>query len=78
MFYQRIMVVVLKHSALEPDSINSHIYFYAHMTSKIYLLQYAFLRLSFSTPRKYFQKLEVFPILHETKNRPQCIRAVAR
>ena len=53
MFYQRIMVVALENSALELDSINPLIYNYTHRTSKIDLLQYAFLPLLFSTPGKY-------------------------
>ena len=47
MFYQRIMVEVLENSALELDSVNSHIYIYTHMTSKFDLLHFAFLPLHF-------------------------------
>ena len=57
MFYQIIMVVALETSALELDFINSHIYFYTKMTTKFDLLQFDFLPLSFSTPRKYSRNL---------------------
>ena len=57
MFFQRIMIVALENIALELYSIHLHIYFYTHMTSKIDLLKFAFLPLSFSTLRKYSSNL---------------------
>ena len=50
MFYQRIMVETLENSALELDSVNSHIYIYTHMTSKFDPLHFVFLPLHFQPP----------------------------